>query len=76
MWKVWGFSSFSFFFFNLTCRTACGERGCISNPDEVAAKSPAEAAAEALKLAFESLSVEDKHFCVDAPILSLSSQQV
>jgi hypothetical protein len=82
MWQVSRFFlkqflCFLFFpVFFVVCRTACEERGCLSNPRERAALSPAEAGAEALKLAFESLSVEDKRFCVDAPVPTLSPQQV
>ncbi len=58
-------------------RTACTERGCVCNPDEAPARSPAEAGAEALKLAFESLGQKQKTFCVDAdPVPSLTAAQV
>jgi hypothetical protein len=49
----------------------------MCNPDESPARSPAEAGAEALRLAFESLGQKDKTFCVDVDLVpSLTAAQV
>lgn len=57
-------------------RTCCTEKGCVSNP-QVTRLPPAEAAGEALKLAYASVAAPPNtvRFCVDEPVPLLSTER-